>query len=331
MKTFIALCLCGLSITASAQLKYSDTKYGVSFQYLKGYVLKKGTLGDQDTGMGYLGPILMEFVAPGGVRVVTIETPTDSYPGTDFVNAFFTVSINPYLTRGECDQFIDDPPLALLEELHVKKIPKEPVKTISDVRFQGVRIGFSGLGHQAGGPYYHGFSRGFCYELGYGIATAGYGAVDGMKQVDSAKVFSILENILKTVTIRTPARAGAANAPSIRAFTIVPLNSPPNSYRVSWDVEGVEAEKVWLSASCFGDLTILGGTGAGTEKSVFPCDVLGPAQSAKGSFDLEFKNMAGQEIKETIRLFAAGENPVSKRVTISVPPLADIRKQSDHQ
>ena len=42
MKTFIALYLCGLSITALAQLKYSDTRYFVSFQYPKGYVLKEG-------------------------------------------------------------------------------------------------------------------------------------------------------------------------------------------------------------------------------------------------------------------------------------------------
>ena len=69
----------------------------------------KGALDNKDMGMGYLGPIPMEFVAPGGVRVVTIETPTDSYPGTDFVNAFFTVSINPYLTKGECEQFTDYP------------------------------------------------------------------------------------------------------------------------------------------------------------------------------------------------------------------------------
>jgi hypothetical protein len=322
MKTFIALCFCGLSITASAQLKYFDTKYGVSFQYPKGYDLKEGTLGNKDTGMGYLGPTPMEFVAPGGVRVVTIETPAGSYPGTDFVNAFFTVSINPYLTNAECEQFMDD---------HATAPLKKPVKKISGVKFQGVGFGFAGLGHQAGGTYYHGFSRGFCYELGYGMATAGYGAVDGMKQVDGAKVFSILEKVLATVTLHIPANGGAANSPSIRAFTIVPLNSPSNSYRVSWDVEAVEAEKVWLSASCFADLTILGETGAGTAKFVFPCDVLGPAQSAKGSFDLEFKNMAGQEIKETIRLFAAGENPVSKRLTISLPPLPDIRKQSDRQ
>ena len=303
MKTFIALCFCGLSITASAQLKYFDPKSGVSFRYPKGYDLIEGTLGNKDPGLGYLGPTPMEFVAPGGVRVVTIETPTDSYPGTDFVNAFFTVSINPYLTKGECDQFTDDPAATW----------KQPVKKISGVEFHGVRVSFGGLGHQFSGTYYHGFSRGSCYELGYGMATAGYGAVDGMKQVDYGKVFSILEKVLGTVTMRTPATGAAANSSSIHAFAIVPLGSPSNSYRVSWDVEGVETEQVWLSARCFGDLTILEGTGMGTEKSVFPCDVLGSAKSAKGSFDLEFRNMAGQEIKETIRLSPRGSGPFRRR------------------
>jgi hypothetical protein len=209
MKTFIAICLCGLSITVSAQLKYSATKYGVSFQYPEGYVLKEGTLDNKDTGMGYLGPTPMEFVAPGGVRVVTIETPNGSYPGTDFVNAFFTVSINPYLTRGECEQFMDDSALAPR---------KEPGKGISGVKFHGARIGFGGLGHQFSGAYYHGFSEGSCYELGYGMATAGYGAVDGMKQVNSAEVFSILEKVLSTVTMRIPAAGGAANSPSIHTL-----------------------------------------------------------------------------------------------------------------
>jgi hypothetical protein len=34
------------------------------------------------------------------------------------------------------------------------------------------------------------------------LATAGYGAVDGMKQGDNGKVFSILEKVLSTVTVR---------------------------------------------------------------------------------------------------------------------------------
>jgi hypothetical protein len=186
-------CQSPLSISVSAQLQYSDTKSGISFQYPEGYDLKVGDLGDHDTGIGYLGRTPMEFVGSGGVRVVTVEPPVDSYPGTDYVNAFFTVSIDPRLSKGECEKFADDP-------LAARKL--QAVKKISGIEFHGAQVGLGGLGHQFGGFYYHGFSRGSCYELAYGLATAGYGAVDGMKQVDNGKVFSILEKVLSTVTVR---------------------------------------------------------------------------------------------------------------------------------
>jgi hypothetical protein len=205
------------------------------------------------------------------------------------------------------------------------------VKKIGGVNFQGVRIGFGGMNHQFFGAYYHGFSGSSCYELGYGMATAGYGAVDGMKRVDSKEVFSILENVLVTVTMRVPEADSATNAPSIHAFGIAPRGSTSKSYRVSWNVKGAEPDQIWLSARCFGDLTIFNGTETGTRNSAFPCDVLYPAKSAKGSFDLEFRNAAGQEIKETIRLFAAGKRPVSKTVTISVSPTRNMSKPTYHR
>jgi hypothetical protein len=186
-------CQSSLSISVSAQLQYSDPKYGVSFQYPQGYVLKTGDLGDHDTGIGYLGRTPMEFVGKGGVRIVTVEPPVDSYPGTDYVNAFFTVSIDTHLSKGECEKFADDP-------LAARNL--QAVKTISGIEFHGARVGFGGAGHQFGGVYYHGFSRGVCYEIAYGLATAGYGAVDGMKQIDNGKVFSILEEVLSTATVR---------------------------------------------------------------------------------------------------------------------------------
>jgi hypothetical protein len=107
MKWVIALCLSGLSITASAQANYSNPHYALSFRYTTGYVLKEGALDDKDGGLGYLGPIPMEFAAPGGVRVVTVEVPAGSYPGTDFVSAFFTASIYPHLTNDQCERFAD--------------------------------------------------------------------------------------------------------------------------------------------------------------------------------------------------------------------------------
>jgi hypothetical protein len=181
-----------IPISEWAQLPFSDTKSGIAFQYPQGYVLKMGDLGDHDTGLGYLGPIRMEFVASGGVRIVTVEPPADSYLGTDYVNAFFTVSANSRLSKGECQAFSDS--------LAVQKV--SVVKTISGIEFHGTRVGEAGLGHQFGGVYYHGYSRGSCYELAYGLATSGYGAVDGMTKLDEGKVFAILERILGTVTVR---------------------------------------------------------------------------------------------------------------------------------
>src|ERR1700688_4787811 len=183
----------------------------------------------------------MEFSAPGGVRLATVETPTGSWPGTDFINAFFTVSINSFLTRSECDRVLDDRPPRLLPG---EKIPQEPVKKIGGVNFQGFRIGFGGLGHQFSGVYYHGFLQGSCYEFGHGLATAGYGAVDGMKHVDDKEVFSILEKTLETVAIRPLAAGAAASSPSIHAFAITPLDAPSDIYRVSWDVKGAQAQQI---------------------------------------------------------------------------------------
>ena len=194
MKTLLALLCFGVSLPATAQTTYSDKRYGITFKYPAGYVLKEGILDDQDIGLGYLGPTPMEFTARGGIRVVTVEMPTGSLPGTDFVNAFFTVSVNSFLTPAECGHFLDsrgDTPR--WRTLLLK---------IGNVEFQGFRVGFGGLGHQFSGTYLHGYLNGSCYELGYGLATAGYGAVEGMRHVDDRKILSMLEKIRDSMLIR---------------------------------------------------------------------------------------------------------------------------------
>ena len=190
-KLLVTLCLCGLALPLSAQSKYANRTYGISLLYPKGYILKEGDLGDKDLGLGYLGPIPMEFAMPGGIRVMTVEPPVGSYPGTDFVNAFFTFSVNRHLTRQECQQFPGDTPGSGVSV----------TKKIRGVEFQGLRQGAAGLGHQFGGTYYHAFLRGSCYEFGYGIATSGYGTVHTLKKVEERNVFGILERILQSVKI----------------------------------------------------------------------------------------------------------------------------------
>ncbi|HXH50658.1 MAG TPA: hypothetical protein VNM47_15055 [Terriglobia bacterium] len=319
MKILTTACTLGLAFVLTGQLKYSNPTYGLSLQYPKSYQVIEGKLGQNNLGLGYLGSIPMEFVAPGGVRIVTIEAPNGSYPGTDFVNAFFTVSVNRHLTKEECEQFPTD-----LSNMSRPAGEKE----INGLGFKALREGEGGLGHQWGGTYYHGFSDGLCYELGYGLATAGYGSVDGMKKVNGGEVFAILERVLKSVAISVPKGAiRPSNFPSIRSFEVTPLRAGARSgtYNVSWDVEGAEPSQVWLSAvNCLGYLTIHRLTDNGKEEPAFPCGTLEPTGSIKSSMTLEFRNMSGSKEEETVRLFAAGRRSVSINKTISPPPLPVI-------
>lgn len=123
--------------------------------------------------------------------------PSGSFAGTDFTTAFFTVRVHPRLTEDECAQFAGS---------NASSLPVEEARTISGIRFQSASLSDGGLGHQFFGIYRHGYSGTTCYELGYGLATAGYGAVDGMKHVNSDEIFAVLEKILTTVAIRPPAR-----------------------------------------------------------------------------------------------------------------------------
>ncbi|HEV2279998.1 MAG TPA: hypothetical protein VGS02_17595 [Acidobacteriaceae bacterium] len=194
MKWLVVAIFLASSAGVFAQKRYSNKQYGVSFTYPRGCVLKTGPLGPHDTGLGYLGPIPMEFAAPGGIRVATIEAPAGSYPGTDFVNAFFTLSVNPHMSRSECGQFAD----------RRANLPKLELKTAAGLILHGVNESEAGLGHQASLQYYHVFSHDQCVELAYGLATAGLGAVDGMKPAPYQLIDSRFKAILLGVVISRP-------------------------------------------------------------------------------------------------------------------------------
>ncbi len=196
MKVLAILCFCGTSILCLAQSNYTSAQYGISFRYPRAYDVKQGDLGDDEGDewrLGYLGPIPMEFVASGGVRVVTVKKPHGAYPGTDLGIAFLTVSVNRHLTRDECTQFPHD-----FAEF------KKPVRKIGDVVFHGLEQGETAVSHHYGGTYYHGFANGWCYEIGMGVTTAGSGDVDGTKYVDENQVLARLDKIFQTVTVHVP-------------------------------------------------------------------------------------------------------------------------------
>ncbi len=174
--------------------RFDDDAYGVSFDFPKNYDLHEGDLPDMDRGLGYLGKIPMEFSDPGGVRLATVEVPRGAHPGTDFVNAFFTVSVFPNVTEAQCAEFgsVEGDTTPWL------------TRKIGGVEFHGRNESAAASMHQYSGTYLHGYAEGSCYEIGYGIATAGYGAMDGIKKVNNQAVLQKLERILDSVSINAP-------------------------------------------------------------------------------------------------------------------------------
>ncbi|HWZ96506.1 MAG TPA: hypothetical protein VN025_01970 [Candidatus Dormibacteraeota bacterium] len=184
-----------LTIEKHAQKKettrhFDDTVYGVSFDFPKNYELEEGDLPDMDRGLGYLGKIPMEFSTEGGVRLATIEVPRTAHPGTDFVNAFLTVSVFPNVTEAQCAEFSPTGDGAPTQ-----------TRKIDGVEFHMRKESAAASMHQYAGTYLHGYAEQSCYEIGYGIATAGYGSMDGIKKVNNQAVLQRLEKILDSLTI----------------------------------------------------------------------------------------------------------------------------------
>jgi hypothetical protein len=207
----VAAALCGTSArmdgARAPKLKvYSNARYGIRFQYPSSYMVREGRLPRADAGLGYMGPIPMGFAGPGGLRLVTLESP-GAYPGTDFVNAFFTVSVNRHLTRKECGDFrLPDP----------QTFQDIAGTTISGIPFSGVEGGGTAMSHSVDATFYHGFSKGICYELGYGVATAGWAGEDGLKSFPP-DVYVILKSMFHTIRIHPPNQPNGAHKAHVKS------------------------------------------------------------------------------------------------------------------
>jgi hypothetical protein len=190
--------------------QFDDGVYGVSFDFPKSYELFEGDLPDMDRGLGYLGKIPMEFSAPGGVRLATIEVPRSAHPGTDFVNAFLTVSVFPNVTAAQCAEF------SAVEGDGTPWLTRK----IDGIEFHGRKESAAASMHQYSGTYLHGYAEESCYEIGYGIATAGYGAMDGVRKVNNQAVLQKLERILDSMTLDPPRGEESGSAESGIAKTV---------------------------------------------------------------------------------------------------------------
>jgi hypothetical protein len=179
---------------AATSQQYSNEEYGVAFDAPKGYLLKEGELPEMDRGLGYLGPIPMHFAVSGGVRLATVEPPAGLHLGTNFVNEFFTVSAHYGASEAVCADF---------------NIPAEsrgaPVtRTVDGIEFRGFAEHSTASMHQYSGIYLHAFTNDTCYEIGYGVATAGTNSSANLKNINEDNLLQKLEKFLANVRINPP-------------------------------------------------------------------------------------------------------------------------------
>jgi hypothetical protein len=147
-----------------------------------------------DRGLGYLGPIPMHFAVPGGVRLATVEPPAGLHLGTNFVNEFFTVSAHYGASEAVCADF---------------NIPAESrgaaaTRSADGIEFHGFQEHSAASMHQYSGIYLHAFTNDTCYEIGYGVATAGTNTSANLKSINEEDLLQKLERFLSNVHINPP-------------------------------------------------------------------------------------------------------------------------------
>jgi hypothetical protein len=198
-------------------IMYVDGTYGVSFRYPRKYVLKPAGPSTQESATHDLSTT--NFVEAGGVPVVSVELPKTLYQGTDFVSAFFNVSVNKSLTSEQCGQFaaLSSPSAGVAREnsgataetsgdtaaVNVVPTPASGTLLPSRVSIRGVEFAqLETSTDQSNTKYYHRFENGACYEFALGLNTAEHEPGDKVIPVDDHDVFARLEKILATVRIR---------------------------------------------------------------------------------------------------------------------------------
>lgn len=312
IRGLIAIPILGLTLAPVSLARYSSPFWGFSFRYPQRYELKEGSLAKTSWGTP-AGPVPMDFVAPGGVRVVTVEPPEGTYSGTDVAAVFFTVSANRYLTKSECEEFAVGRPEPTLD------------KEISGARFYASSVAEVGGGRGWAGMYYHAFFANSCYEVGYGVGTVAWEAV---KIVDEKAIDTRLEQIVDSVSLREPeGTARPQNMPVIRSFDVAPLRAGPaaSSYRISWDVQDASPGQVWLVApDCAPDISLHRLTRSGQTGENIPCGAIVPVDSTKGTLAMKVANWTGLGFVLPFRLFVAGHKSVSRTQKISPPVLPVI-------
>jgi hypothetical protein len=188
---------------------YVNHKYGLSLQYPRTYVLRRGQNANLNLSGQPAAP--STFVQQGGVALATISMPSKLFPGSDFKSASLSVRVNPRISSEECAQF---------------RNPDDEVSELQPARVTVGAIDFDEAEHEAGEnggdgggtrqeQYYHLYENDACYEFALNLATADLSSASSRVRVDTDELFDRLREVLTSVTVvplRNP--TAAASLPS---------------------------------------------------------------------------------------------------------------------
>jgi len=172
---------------------YQNQSYDFEIKYPKIYILDLGASPTYYVGEYFLG---------GGKNIVTIELwPAVTYAGTNFLDAFVTISVgNKGMSETSCKK---------AQRLGVgQNITLSETRMINDLTFYGGELEGAVAGTWAKGRVYHAYVDNTCYEVSLNLFQGKLDnkQLDTVKQVDESKVFSKLEAVLTTFRLISSAK-----------------------------------------------------------------------------------------------------------------------------
>jgi hypothetical protein len=205
---------------------YISKKFGVTWQYPRTYVLRKGANGNLNLA-GHPAAA-SAFIDAGATALATVNIPARLYAGTNFKSASLTIRVNPYVSEYSCSQLrISDADGGDGQDLPVSE------DTIGAIEFTHAAVDVddtTAAQRITKEQFFHVYENDACYEFAESVSVApANSAAHATTIVSPNDLFDRLNEILTSVTIvpvRIPA-SPAVPAPSVQTPTAPPSFTQP--------------------------------------------------------------------------------------------------------
>jgi hypothetical protein len=305
-------------------VKYENPLYGVRVRYPATFGLEgSGNPTSQANFAGQDGST--------SVRILSVNIPGNTYPGSNFVDGVFAIFVNPNIhSEGTCRQFA---------RIWPEHTASTNIGAVSYTRTMGDGVA---AGTDYTGYDFHTFQNGLCYELTFDFAEGNGGGMDipcAIQWVSEDNLFELMNGVLKQTSYFKPelklASADQENVvPTITSFE----HDRPfeggigmvTMMNISWKTQN--ADYVRLSYECVDNVyvTIIQPTTPGY--SIDCGEKARDNSMPNGSVELMLGNFNHESVNVVISVepFRAGVGypKESRSVSVEVPPRPQVNSNS---